>query len=163
MKTITVSVSFSLCYGSYAVSETRVRMPLVVDGEAQTASEIRDAAVDRACEKLYGKNAWFWEDSGLKGYGQIMRVCKTGGHNAVTGRVSMDVEMLTALPEAHKAALKARFDEEVREANWCRKETDDGENDGYRGLPMQKGRSYEYEEAYRSASALQKQMEEDPW
>ena len=108
MKNVTVSVTI----GDLS---TNVRMPLVVEGVPQTEKEIRDAAVSRACEKLYGRNTFWWADSGLAGYGQVMRSLKNdNGSTSVTYPVGLDVDM-PDLPEDHEIALR-KFNDEVAAA-----------------------------------------------
>lgn len=50
------------------------------------------STVDRAVQKLYGKNCFFHQDSGLPlGYGQIFRPVKSGGSTSVTGSIRIEV------------------------------------------------------------------------
>jgi len=113
--TITISVSITPVSSRDTSGGTvSVRIPLVDpdSGEARNLAELRAAAVKRACERLYGRTTFWWADSGLPGYGQVMRPCKTGGSDAVTYRAStyrasLDVE-IPQLPEEHLAALRQR-------------------------------------------------------
>lgn len=60
--------------------------------------ETKDEMIDRAVKKLYGKRCFFFEDSGLPGYGQIFEAIRPTknnsqpGNSSKTGRVRIDIE-----------------------------------------------------------------------
>ena len=78
----------------------RVLMPDTVpmydgwpEGEKRPV-EPRDA-LDRAIQKVWGKSAFWWADSGLAGYGQVCRPVPQklgGGNNCITSRIGVDIE-----------------------------------------------------------------------
>lgn len=84
--------------------------PLDDSGYLRSRSELREAAINRACQKLYGRAAYWWPDSGLAGYGQVMRPSKFGGSDAITYRARLDVDV-PELPAEHLAQLKREHDE----------------------------------------------------
>ena len=49
-------------------------------------------ALDRAIKKAYGKKAFWWEDNGARGYGQVCRPSLYGGNDCITPRIGIDVE-----------------------------------------------------------------------
>lgn len=51
-----------------------------------------DLALTLACERFYGKNAFFWKGSGTRGIGQVCKPCRTGGNTCITPTVSYGVE-----------------------------------------------------------------------
>jgi len=109
-KSITITVSISPV-GSRNTSggTVRVRVPLTDpdSGEARDAGELETAAIALGCKKLYGRDTFWWADSGLAGYGQVMRPCKTGGSDAVTYRARLDVDV-PDIPASHLHELEAR-------------------------------------------------------
>lgn len=108
--TITITVSINPVSSRDSSGGTvRVRVPLLDpdNGEARDEGELETAAIARGCEKIYGRNTFWWADSGLPGYGQVMRPCKSGGSSAVTYRARLDVEM-PSLPASHQRALTLR-------------------------------------------------------
>ena len=89
-------------------------------------------------------------DSSLTGYGQVMRSSRFGGADAVTMRAGLDIDM-PELPNTHLSALLEHQRELDAIHAKMRQDEQDGENDGYAGRPMQQGRSYDYNCAYKSA------------
>lgn len=121
-KLIQLNVCFSGCYSDSSRSTT-VRIPLTRDGVFLSSSEIRSAAIDRAARKLYGRYAFWSEDSGLAGYGQIFKPCETGGASSVTYRMGLDIDPII-LPASHIQKLneqnkKIRFDMQQWNAGEC--------------------------------------------
>lgn len=58
----------------------------------------RDIALDRAIQRLYGRGAFWRADAGVRGFGQVFRSVARrdgGGASAVTGRVRIEVEVLS--------------------------------------------------------------------
>lgn len=52
----------------------------------------RDLALTLACERFYGKGAFFWKDSGVNGFGQVCKPCRYGnGNDCVTSTVNYSV------------------------------------------------------------------------
>lgn len=109
-KSLTATVSiFPVGSRDTSGGTVRVRVPLTDpdNGEARDAGELETAAIALGCKKLYGRTTFWWADSGLAGYGQVMRPCKTGGSDAVTYRARLDVEV-PDLPASHLEELAAR-------------------------------------------------------
>lgn len=116
MKTIKINVSINpVSSRDTTGGSTDVRVNLVSpdNGNPRTKNELVDAAIERACHKLFGANTFWWADSGLRGYGQVMRPCKSGGSDAVTYRAGIDVSV-PDLPASHTEALNA-YHEKMRE------------------------------------------------
>jgi hypothetical protein len=149
--TITINVSITPVSSRDTSGGTvSVRIPLIDldSGEARNLAELRAAAVERACARLYGRTTFWWPDSGLPGYGQVMRPCKTGGSTAVTYRASLDVE-IPQLPEEHLAALHqraTRLDEYYRQCDAARRA-------GYASYPAAcpRGASHEFADGWFEA------------
>lgn len=130
----------------------RVRIPLIDpdNGEPRDQREIETAAIRRACEKLYGRGTFWWPDSGLPGYGQVMRPCKLGGSDAVTYRASLDVE-IPELPESHLAALAQRAAEWEAMLEQERRDREAGYAAYKPGDREPRGESYEFLDGWRTA------------
>ena len=80
--------------------QTRIRIPARNEfDEPWKPRELREWAIDRASQKLFGKNCFFWHDSGLAGYGQVMEALRPTkansqpGNSAVTMRIAVDVDI----------------------------------------------------------------------
>ena len=50
-------------------------------------------ATTKAVRKLYGKNAFWWADTGFSGYGQVCVPIKNNpnSNNCITGKVHLEV------------------------------------------------------------------------
>lgn len=69
-------------------SVARVRVGVLVDLARDDGEDPVDEAIARGVEAVHGRRAWFWRDSGVPEYGQIMRYARDdNGSDAVTGRV----------------------------------------------------------------------------
>ena len=53
--------------------------------------ETDESRIDRAIEKMYGKNCFWWADNGLPGYGQVCRPIGNNTNDCLTKRVRLDV------------------------------------------------------------------------
>jgi len=70
--------------GTRTYGETRVR----VSPGANHESRVRA----RAIQKIWGRQAGWWPDSGLQGWGQVITPCQTGGSTCLTPRVHCRVD-----------------------------------------------------------------------
>lgn len=70
------------------------------DGEEfETEISPKKYLIDRACEKLFGKNCFWFADSGCPGYGQILRPVSQkfgGGNSSVTPFCALTVTPVVA-------------------------------------------------------------------
>lgn len=151
-KTILISVSIN----PVSSKDTRggsvdVRIPLIDpdNGNPRDDGELINAAIARACHKLFGKSTFWWADSGLRGYGQVMRPCKTGGSDAVTYRAAITVSV-PELPEEHQAALDAHH-KQMREADEeDQREQRRGWDAGYKGEKTSGYTTIAFDRGYRN-------------
>ena len=107
---------------------TRVRVPHdAADdfGIPLSAAEALLSARSRAVQKMYGRRAFWFPDSGLPGYGQVFEPCQTGGSNSVTYRVHCEVTAETPFPVDHAAREQA-----LREYELDSEDGDEGADDG---------------------------------
>ena len=154
MKTVAISVSINPCSSRDNSGGTvTVRIPLIdpVNGEPRDRGDLYEAAVERACKRLYGAGAFWWSDSGLPGYGQVMRPCKSGGSDAVTYRAHLDVE-ISALPSQHCDALAeraARWEADIRQEQIDRAAGYDAFEEG---KPLPAGKSWEFDQGWKQAA-----------
>ena len=165
MNTITIPVSISpVSSRDESGGTVRCRVPLTCpdSGDPRTLRELRAAAIERAVQRLYGRGCFWWADSGLRGYGQVMRPCRTGGSSAVTYRASLDVDMPT-LPAAHIAALEARAEEERALYEQMERDYQAGLADGRSGGAPGRTRSdatFDYERGYRDGVAMRADIDD---
>lgn len=164
MNTITITVSISpVSSRDESGGTVRCRIPLTCpeSGEPRTAAELRAAAIERAVQRLYGHRCFWWADSGLRGYGQVMRPCRTGGSSAVTYRASLDVDM-PRLPAAHVAALEARAAQERALYEEMDRNYQAGLTDGRSGGAPDRARwdaGFDYERGYRDGAAMRADLD----
>ncbi len=113
---ITISVTINpISRNDNSGGTVRVRIPLIDPdtGNLRDEGDLHTAALKRGCQKLYGKNTFWHPDSGLRGYGQVMRPCPTGGADAVTYRAALEI-VIPKLSREHLAALDEQ-NEKTRE------------------------------------------------
>jgi hypothetical protein len=90
-----VTVSFTACGSSDRDTETRIRIPVRDEyGEILSGRGLTEATINRAIEKIYGKNCFWWADSGLGVYyGQVMKALKPTKNNSQPGNSSVTYRM----------------------------------------------------------------------
>ena len=100
-----VTVSFTATGKSDRDTETRIRVPVREkfmndDGESWEGEERLEgraltlATINKAIEKIYGKNCFWWADSGLGiYYGQVMRSLKSSKNDSQPGNSSVTYRM----------------------------------------------------------------------
>ncbi len=96
MKIFTITIK--PCTSGSISQTTRVRSnDLTVDSTYKTDWETdgyRSSTVDRAVEKLFGRNCFFVQNHGQPlGYGQIFRPYIGGGSYSVTGSIRVEVSL----------------------------------------------------------------------
>lgn len=139
MKTIQIHVSISPVGSHDNGRSVGVRIPLISpdSGNPRTKNELVEAAIERACHKIYGKQTFWWADNGLRGYGQVMRPNKNGGSDAVAYRARIDVS-IPDLPAEHIADLE-QFEQEMRDINdQSQRDYQVGVSAGHNGEPCPK-------------------------
>lgn len=61
------------------------------DGDFDHDENVKNALLNAACEKFYGKNCFWWANNGTRGFGQVCRPMETGGNNCLTSIVRGEV------------------------------------------------------------------------
>ena len=97
MKRIKINVQITPNNDREKHCDTNVLIPLTdpYTGEERTRAELVEAAIEKAVQKTYGRNAFWWADNGLKGYGQVMRDTGNNCSSCITYRAAIDVSMPT--------------------------------------------------------------------
>lgn len=124
-----------------------------------SADEAENLARDAAIRKLHGSSAFWWPDSGLNGYGQVMRPSRFGGSDSVTNRVGLDVSAETPFPVNEPARKQAASDWNAMVAEQREVEAR-GFEDGYNGRKRNaelSDNTFEYDEAYAAGADQQRE------
>lgn len=148
MKTANISVSINPVSSRDTSGGTASTRISIYDefGRVRNENDLIDAAIQRACERLYGKNTFWWADSGLRGYGQVMMPCKTGGASAVTYRAGLSTEFVK-LPPGYTESLAEQNDSDAKFDSDMDQAYQSGQSAAFAGMPIPQtaGGAFEFE------------------